>query len=188
MAFTCAFSSAYSSAFAICDGEPPVVATEAPTLRGVPSAIPRPRKRPDVIEASGVGYVSVLGTGRVTGEACLAGELRVPSEGTGTLITDAIRYLVAAIRTGAEALLTGECAATATVSVANTGAAVATVEGLIAGIGAIPHAIEGRMVRDCQAVGLMPIRAGAEAVIVAEDSEEWLILAAGVLLRLLLSA
>lgn len=168
MAFTCAFSSAYSNAFAICVAEP--AATVTPTLRGVPAL--KPRKRPDVIDVCGAGYVSVLGAGRLAGEACLAGELLQPSEGHGAMVYEGIRILVGAIRSGAESMLVAEASLVVDAAIIIGGAAVLALECASAGIGVIASMIAGTARAETAVRGRGAIRVGAEAAPVLIENDE----------------
>lgn len=181
MSFSCEFSSAFSSAFAICPTTP--VAVEQPTLRGVPSAIPRPRRRPEVVEASGEGYIAVLGSGFLTGEAALRSELQAVVEGVGALVREALRVLVAAIRSGAESIVCGERAEVALASVAVGGVGAVCGELGLAVTGA--YAVDARATvrAECFAAGRMPVRTGGEAVLTGHENDEALVLAASAWLR-----
>lgn len=179
---TCAFSNGFDSGFEICDDE----SVDTPTLRGVPAL--KPRRRPDVREIAGVGYVHIIGAGSLTGEACLAGDLSLTVEASGTLVGDALRLLTAVIRDGAEALILSEYALHGSSYVYAIGEALGAVECAVSGVGAASYALHGSISRDQTMIGLVSIRAGAEAVIAGEESEEILILAAAAYLRQLLSA
>ncbi len=185
MPFNCEFSSAFSSAFAICTEEPPTPTGEVPTLRGVPAAIPRTRKRPEVTEISGVGYVSVLGVGSVTGEACLFGELDQPLEISGELVADTFRFLVGAIRAGAEAVLSLDGPLAALAVVAFAAEARVACEAMGAGVGTVRCDARAMLHREQATSARASIRTGAEARIVAMENEDWLLMAAEVVRRML---
>lgn len=182
---TCAFSNGFDSGFEICT--PVVGEPDTRYLRGVPAAIPRPRKRPEVKELAGVGYVAVIGAGRLTAEAALQSELRQTVEGFGHLVRETFRVLIGQIRNGAEALLSRERAVAVSASVAAAGEALATTERMASGVGVINHAILGQPVRDQFASGRLPIRVGGEGAIMSEENDEAIILMAGVLIARLLT-
>lgn len=184
MAATCAFDSSFDSSFEICTDAP---VSTVPTLRGAPSAVPRTRKRPDTSEIGGVGRAPVIGAGALTGEAALDGDLLVPPIAYGALVSDALRYLVAAIATGAEAVLAGDAAHSATARLAVRSWARAALEGAVIGVGAAPHTVIGQPHRDARMAGLLPIRCGGEGAVTAMESDEIVILMAAAALRQLLT-
>jgi hypothetical protein len=184
MPFSCEFSSAFSTAFAICPTDEAQPDTRY--LRGVPSAIPRIRKRPDVTDIRGFGLIPVIGAATLTGEAVLHGQLDQDVELKGRLTADAFRYLIAAIHTGAEAVLTGESALDATADVASTGYGRVVGETHASGVGAIQMILEGHPAAESSVEGRMAVRVGAEGVITGYENEDALIIAAGMLLVKLL--
>ena len=184
---TCAFDTGFDSGFEICTAVVDEGTPDTRYQRGVLAAIPRPRKRPDVKELAGVGYVSVIGAGRLTSEAALEGWLFVPSAGSGNLVRETFRVLIGAIRTGVESLLSRERAVAVSASVATAGEALATTERMASGVGVIPQAILGQPLQDRFVSGRMPIAVGGEAAIMAQESDEAIILMAGALIARLLT-
>ncbi len=176
MAFTCAFSSGFSNGFEICEEETP--ATPTVTLRGIPAPIPRDRKRPDVIDISGEGFISVIGRGSMAGEACLSATFDIETDGSAVATNDAIRILIAAIQTGAECLIASERSVGGLAYVIPATTAVVSLEAMAGGSGVILADADGVMARDVATGARMRITAGGEAVIVAEESEDWLAAAA----------
>lgn len=176
MPFSCAFDSGYDAGFEICS---PVIDPDTRYQRGVPSATPRPRKRPDVAEIAGVGYVAVIGAGRLAGEACLSGSLEQPSEGIGQLVRETFRVLVGQIRSGAESILAVERSLSATAVVASAGYGVMAGELRASGSGAVAISAYSRITSEQFVSGRMPVRTGGEATLMAQENDEALILMAG---------
>lgn len=176
MPFSCAFDAGFSNAFEIC---PPTDEAQPDTryLRGVPSAIPRIRKRPDVADIRGEGWIGVIGVGKLAGEACLEAELLQEVECTAVLTRDTFRVLVGEIPSGAEAVLAGEKAleATAVVAVNGYGRVVGEVEASGAGIQRVEA--WAKMTGDGMIRGRLSIRVGAEGSLTQEQNNQQVVLA-----------
>lgn len=171
---TCAFSNGFDSGFEICAA---VVVEPSPiTLSGLPSGY-KVRKRPQIRELAGVGYISVLGAGRLTGEACLRGDLTQQVDGYGHLVRETFRVLVGAIRSGAESLFASERCLDATAVVAPSGYAMFTGEQMASGMAVIQLAVHASILRDGMARGRMGVQVGGEAALTAQENDDDLILA-----------
>ena len=177
---TCAFSNGFDSGFQICTDEE--AGPDTRYLRGVPSAIPRIRKRPDVTDISGVGYIGVIGAGSLTGEAALEGELTQAVDLFGRLVRETFRFLVGEIRDGAEALLVVERCLEASMAVAFTGYGATVGEQTVSGVGAQAFQVYAQIMRDQRVEGRARIAVGGEAAIVAQENDEPLILAAAMMI------
>ena len=188
MPFSCAFDAGFSNAFEIC---PPTDEAQPDTryLRGVPSAIPRIRKRPDITDIRGEGWIGVIGAGALTGEASLEGDLTQAVDLFGRLVRETFRVLVGEIRDGAESLLVVERCLQASLPVAFTGYGLVAGERYTSGHGPIPTNAYAALAVDQMVQGRMSISVGGEGAILAEESdEEEIIIAAAILLFCLLDA
>lgn len=177
------------SGFSAGGASPPVpdVLTPIPEIRGIPAAIPKPRKRPDVAEISGFGYVSVLGSGTFTGEAALAGELLIAVDGTGNLTRETFRILIGSILTGAEAVICAESSLSSLLFQMHRGGAIVVADMHMSATGAVVSEGAGRMARDVRMVGIGRIRSGADGHLQAQENDEDWLLAAGALIARILT-
>ena len=176
MPFSCAFDAGFSNAFEIC---PPTDEAQPDTryLRGVPSAIPRIRKRPDITDIRGEGWIGVIGAGALTGEASLEGDLTQAVDLFGRLVRETFRVLVGEIRDGAESLLVVERCLQASLPVAFTGYGLIAGERYTSGHGPIATTAYAALAVDRMIEGRAAISVGGEGAVVTEQNNQQVVMA-----------
>jgi len=176
---TCAFDTGFDSGFEICTAVEPTETVV--TLAGVPGLV---RRRPRLVEASGVGYVSVIAAGRLAAEHAISASVLIDTFGYGFLMAVAVLRARAQIAFDAAATMAAEVCLASVQGIASAGMAVLAAETAISGRGAVLTNSYARLRPDGLLSGRLSMRSGGEAHLDFDDDELVILMAAAAMMLL----